>query len=84
MNQRMIRTSYTIPRSMRDEVDEAAREMGIGRNKLTLMAIESLLSNLKNGDVSGLIEPIYSDEPHSENQALNERLMQMNGPSADH
>ena len=78
-----VKTAVSLPDELFAEVERLAKEMGVPRSRVFVMALEAFLERERNRALLEALNRAYADEPTEEEQAQLEGLKRLQGKVAD-
>lgn len=70
----MIKTAISMPKSMFDEVSEAAHEMEVSRSRVIVLALKDFLRQRDADRMLAQLNAVYGEEEDPEEQGFLDRM----------
>ncbi|HEY57416.1 MAG TPA: ribbon-helix-helix protein, CopG family [Anaerolineae bacterium] len=78
-----VKTAVSLPEELFAEVDRLAKEMGVPRSRVFVMALESFLERKRNQALLEAINQVYAEDLTEEEQRQLTALKRLQGEAAD-
>ena len=69
-----IKTAISLQGPLLEQVDALARELGVSRSRLFVLAAEEFIQRHKNQELLEAINAAYDDSPDEEEQAVLQKM----------
>lgn len=78
-----VKTAVSLPEELFAEVDRLAKEMGVPRSRVFVMALESFLERKRNQALLEALNQVYAEDLTEEEQRQLTALKRLQGEVAD-